>query len=225
MRIIIKYGMWIFLAVLALHCIAIALHLDLVRTVSKVLLMPVLLSWLWPLRARRSDFAAAALALGFAWAGDILLTGSGDLYFLCGMLAFCGTHICNTVLFTRQGRKGRRSVPAAIVAAVLLIALSAAVWLMLGDRLGVFKIPVLVYMGLIGVMAVTAAALPRVTGHRRTAFIAGASLFVVSDTLLAFNRFSWHQTTAGIAVMALYGAAQLCLTTGYRKLLSTADRK
>lgn len=218
MRLIIKYGQWIFLAILAIHCITIALHMDLVRTVSKVLLMPVLLCWLWPARTAKAYLIPAVLALVFAWTGDALLTRSGELFFLCGMLAFCGTHICNTILFIRLGKQAARTVPAAILAAVILTALSAAVWLLLGNVLGVFRIPILVYMGLIGVMAVSAASIPHVAGHHRTAFITGAAFFVLSDTLLAFNKFSWHMMIADIAVMLLYGAAQLSITIGYRNL-------
>ena len=51
-------------------------------------------------------------------------------------------------------------------------------------------------------------------------FIPGMFLFVLSDGLLAFNKFLFHQPGRwDIWVMLTYGLAQLLLTIGYTKVI------
>ena len=48
----------------------------------------------------------------------------------------------------------------------------------------------------------------------RTLMIAGAVLFIISDSILAINKFYQSFEYAGIAIMLTYGIAQLLITFG-----------
>jgi uncharacterized membrane protein YhhN len=50
-------------------------------------------------------------------------------------------------------------------------------------------------------------------------FIPGAGLFVLSDGLLAINKFNLQDPTMDIFVMLTYGLAQLYLVMGYYKTI------
>jgi uncharacterized membrane protein YhhN len=49
-------------------------------------------------------------------------------------------------------------------------------------------------------------------------FIIGATLFVASDSLLAFNRFRGSFNLAGVSIMTTYILAQLFIVTGAIRL-------
>ena len=49
----------------------------------------------------------------------------------------------------------------------------------------------------------------------------GAILFVVSDSLLAFNKFFAAFNNAGLIIMLTYGLAQLFITEGAVKYINS----
>ena len=53
-----------------------------------------------------------------------------------------------------------------------------------------------------------------------TCFIPGAAFFVLSDGLLALNKFLYHQPILDILVMLTYGLAQYFLVRGFVKTTS-----
>ncbi|MGO8055650.1 lysoplasmalogenase family protein, partial [Rhizobium leguminosarum] len=54
--------------------------------------------------------------------------------------------------------------------------------------------------------------------------ITGAACFVLSDSLLAFNKFYAPFEFAGIAIMLTYGIAQLFIAAGITKFMHSADK-
>jgi uncharacterized membrane protein YhhN len=81
------------------------------------------------------------------------------------------------------------------------------------------KIPVLFYGIAISTM-LSAAMWQYQKLDNKTAlfFIAGAILFVTSDSLLAFNRFRASFSMAGISIMSTYILAQLFIVMGAIRL-------
>jgi len=77
---------------------------------------------------------------------------------------------------------------------------------------GGMKAPVVVYIVVITIMAALAADRFIVFGGTRALFaFAGAVLFVVSDSVLAVNRFARKIPRAQLAILSAYFAAQLLL--------------
>jgi uncharacterized membrane protein YhhN len=183
-------------AALAAADVALAVQgLDKSRRFTKPLLMPALI----PGRDRQTQ---QALALGCA--GDVALLGTGQAAFTAGLGCFLVGHL--TWIRAMRARPGtallrRRPLLAAPYVAAWL-GLNAVLW----SRTGRDRLPVLAYSVALTSMALTALD----TGDARTA--AGGTAFLISDTLLALERF------ADIAlpghegwVMATYTSAQALL--------------
>jgi uncharacterized membrane protein YhhN len=158
--------------------------------------------------------ALAALVLserrdgyGAALAGGLILSAFGDLLleapsrFVAGLATFLCAHVAYTAAFLRGERRWRavRALPFA----VWLIA--AFAWIRPG--LGDMTVPVVVYMLAIGAMMWRAAA--RWGAHPGAASaLVGATLFGLSDTLIAIDRFHAPIPGAPYAIILLYWAGQ-----------------
>ncbi|MDB5209829.1 MAG: lysoplasmalogenase [Sediminibacterium sp.] len=215
-----KYGAFLFALILLLHCLFIYLGMNDLRNLSKFLLIPLLIVYLFAIAGEKAG-PLVYCGLLFSFAGDLLLSRPGETFFLLGMLAFIGTHVCNSIYFFRlqKGQKGNANL--VLVAIFLLAALSAFVFRLLQPHLGSFQWPILFYMFIISLMAVLATRSANNISIRDIAmrcFIPGAALFVLSDTTLAMNKFLLHEPLVDMAVMLTYGAAQYCLVRGFAKI-------
>ena len=230
MDFINKKAIPVFWFILLLHCIFIYTGIDDGRFITKLLLLPVLAVYLWAsVKGERSSINSLVyFGLLFSFLGDLILTQPGEIFFLSGMLAFIGTHICNSINFYRMQRftiKGGRAV---LQAAVILLLVTIGVFIVLNPYLGQFQLPILVYMIIISSMAilatntVNAPLLKKVTLQ---CFIPGAALFVFSDGILAMNKFLYHQPVFDIAIMLTYGAAQYFLIIGFIRAAALKQRE
>lgn len=185
------------------------------RWFTKPLLMPVLLIALL-IHQKKEDSRPAYLvgvALGFSWLGDVFLQAKN--LFIPGLLSFLLAHVCYTDYFLKAGRgkKGLVQKHSIILLPVLLyvLALLAIVF----PHLGKLRIPVVVYSLTIGAMLLAAinskGFLLQAASQR---FLAGALIFVLSDSLLAINLFLLHHRSLSICVMATYAAAQWLIVNG-----------
>lgn len=190
-------------------------------TLTKALLMPVLLAWLLVYTRGQLTTPLRLLALGLlcAWAGDVLLEGDGDLFFVAGLLGFLAMQVCYILAFTRVPGPGLvRAWKLALVPFVV-------VWLVLNYLVspGSLRVPVLIYSVVLVTMAVAALDLViRVPQDKGWRVAIGAALFVVSDGLIALTAFGplTASTGASIAIMTTYIAAQGLITTGFTEALA-----
>lgn len=216
MQLLKKYGTGLFLAILLLHCGFIYLEMSSFRVLTKLLLLPVLMGWLYVGEGKTSP--VLYLGLFFSFLGDLLLTRSGEVFFLLGMLAFIGTHLCNSWFFYRLQKGYSGKARNLVLAFIVLVLVSGQIFYYLNDQLGTFRVPILVYMVIICTMAVLATQTlvnPTVQKIAVTCFIPGAALFVLSDGLLAINKFALHNRWADMGVMLTYGMAQYFLVQGF----------
>lgn len=222
MNFLKKRGVLLFTFVLAAHLFFIYTENTELRTVTKLLLIPILALYLYASaeKAGRNINLPAFAGLFFAFLGDLLLTRNGELFFLLGMAAFIGTHISNSIYFLRLYplylSKGRY----AAIAAVVLTFVSGAVIGKIGPALGSFKLPIIIYMVIISCMAILAANTyhhPVLKQLSLRYFIPGAAFFVLSDGILALNKFYYHQSLLDPAIMLTYGIAQCLLVMGFSR--------
>jgi uncharacterized membrane protein YhhN len=218
----------IFAVSLAADCYFILQGQPSYRIVSKSILMPVLLGALlsgtYPTTHRIGLFYLIG-ALVFSFIGDLfLLREGGEILFIFGLSSFLITHLFYILFFFRihPVRKKNRLfyLYAGILIGGYLVYLLSRIWMEVAGK--GMEIPVLVYALTIGMMLLAAA--QTVTGHRFKIlallhFIPGALLFVISDSLLAIDKFAGPLTNAGIIIMLTYGAAQFLLITGGIRLL------
>lgn len=222
MNFIKKNGVLLFAVVLLAHLFFIYNGNPELRMASKLLLLPILALYLYASaeKAGRNMNIPAFAGLFFSFLGDLLLTQSGELFFLLGMAAFIGTHISNSIYFLKLQRLDFVKNNAALIAAFVLVIVSGAVMAKLGSSLGSFREPIILYMIIICCMALFAANTYNHIVLKELAiryFIPGATLFVVSDALLALNKFVYHEAYLDIAVMLTYGAAQCLLVMGFSR--------
>ncbi len=222
-----KIILLVFWAVLALHLLAIYMNMPLIRVISKCALLPLLLLYLMVAGSGHHQPVfkkLAMLALFFSWLGDILLTQDGTIFFLMGMVAFIVTHLINGGLLLRL--QSVRFTFATMMGVILALGAIGMVYYWLHDFLGTFSIPVVLYMFIIGSVLVLAFNVSNNTRYKNiayTCFIPGMFLFTVSDSLLALNKFLFHNPTGlDIWIMLTYALAQWLLTEGYISVVNGA---
>jgi uncharacterized membrane protein YhhN len=156
--------------------------------------------------------ALIVTGLVFSLAGDVLLMVPGDRFVL-GLVSFLVAHLLYIAAF-RIGIPWRVSpwsmIPFALVGVVLFA--------ILVPGLGMMLLPVAVYMVVILAMAWQAWERWDYT-RQRGAFLAflGAVLFVVSDLVLAINRFRLSFEAAPILIWSTYVAAQWLIAFSVRR--------
>lgn len=156
----------------------------------------------------RSKMPQLTLALAFSAIGDVC-GAEGKLLLQIG--AFAVAQILYFLLLTKRAsdRSPLRVAAAAITPALVLVV--AFVAIVPAIEVGVVKIGAIVYAILIGAM-VTAAGLTKRWGPR-----VGATLFMLSDFMLAHSLFVAPNPTLRRVSLALYFAGQLLLWLGLRK--------
>ena len=171
-----------------------------------VLVILVLLAWL--LRADSVDYVAQLLVgLVLCLVGDVVLLGRSDRAFLGGLIAFLAAHVAYIAAFRRIPGEapiwwGVLTV-AIVVAAVIVTAILPI--LRASGRDG---IPLLVYALVVGGMA----ALAWATGLVVVGI--GATLFLASDALIAFDRFVRPVAWGQLVVHITYHLGQLLIVPG-----------
>jgi uncharacterized membrane protein YhhN len=139
-------------------------------------------------------------------AGDVFLMFS-EKWFRAGLASFLAAHICYILAF--KPGPGR---PVSMAILLPFVIYGLLVFRTLAPTLGGLKFPVLVYTAAITVMAWLAADRFVSFGGAKTllAFI-GAVLFLVSDSVLAFDRFARRFKGAQIIVLGTYFPAQILI--------------
>lgn len=192
-------------------------------SISKPLLMPFLALWLLQETPGLSVPLKKAWLLGllFSTLGDILLMSQGSLFFLLGLSAFLLAHLAyiGALIYGLPKRRGLLVKNPVWLLPFLLYPLLLLNWLWL-EIPAEMRIPVAVYAVVITVMATSVANLhgciPRQTFW---VMMIGALLFVLSDSLIAINKFGYPFSGARLAVMTTYIAGQWLLVKGVRAIL------
>ena len=176
--------------------------------VSKPMILAGLIGF-YILEERRQDHIFLT-GLIFALLGDCFLLFGTDDMFAVGLASFLIMQICYATSFNRQRRVPRnKDYIAPVFLAIVGISTLAYLWADLGN----LKYAVAVYTTAIVVMAVFAYLRhPKLRGYA-TVF-AGVILFILSDALLAINKFGNEFMYADISVMVTYMLAQFLIVTG-----------
>lgn len=165
--------------------------------ITKPLLIPLLV---WMLvGAARDRVKWVWFALFFSWVGDILLMLPYDL-FIFGLASFLIAHLFYIRHF--WGVWDRRATPLKWLYVIPVLFWLGLLFSVLLPVLGDLRVPVIGYGIVISAMLLIALH----TG--RLGYQIGAALFVLSDSILAVNKFHTPLPVAGLLVMGTYGLAQ-----------------
>lgn len=144
------------------------------------------------------------LALSFSALGDVLLALDTGQLFIGGLAAFFVSHLFYiiTMLPVKKYR---------IDVFLLYLFLAIGVFCLLYPTLNEMLIPVIFYTIVLMIMA----SLTWMTDKSNGFLVLGGAVFVISDSILALNRFYIPFSYADIAIMCSYYLAQFCLIKGF----------
>jgi uncharacterized membrane protein YhhN len=209
---------YLFCANLLAELGAVAAGWNQVQLLTKPLLLILLFTWFIISSKAFSPLRYCIVAaLFFSWLGDIflLLEDRGGAWFMAGLGSFLLAHIMYIAFFLRV--RSLQAVPPKWDSPVIIFIGLYAVLLLgfLYPYIGNLQIPVAIYAITIAIMLATA--LHAFNHSNRNAgkyCIAGAVLFLCSDSLLALNKFYHSFPAAGVFIMATYGLAQFAIAKG-----------
>lgn len=163
-------------------------------------------------------------ALLFSWIGDVVLlfTDISELYFILGLVSFLTAHIAYCVLFNKQliGEIQINKILFGIGSLLIAFYLIAMVTVLM-PKLGELKIPVIVYAAVISTMLLFAFNGYLIWKKPAALYIfLGAVAFVISDSILAFNKFYAPIERNSFFIMLTYLVAQYLIVVGILKLNS-----
>ena len=196
--------------------IVVTLNLPTLNFVVKPLIMISLAAYYLVNTQQRSTLFLVAIF--FCWLGDVLLLFKPELFFIAGLAAFLTGHVLYILCYQQMRlnesknpllgpQKVRFSLPIVLAGTGLVVVL----YPVLGD----LKIPVMIYALVITVMALQALFRFGYTSNKSFILIfIGAILFMISDSLLAINKFLVPIQFASLLIMTTYMVAQYLIVEG-----------
>lgn len=218
----------LFLLALTINILGIYLMDEWLERISKPLLVVILIIYFL---SETKSFGSSLKkwivgALFFSWLGDLLLMleEKDSLFFLLGLSAFLVAHIFYILFFHRV--KVKENVQARWWLVVIIVIYYTALISLLYPRLGDMKVPVPVYGIVISFMLLLALHMLFIKNKKAGQLLtAGAVLFVISDSVLAVNKFYQPFEYAGIVIMLTYGLAQLFIVKGAAGYIISAHKE
>lgn len=155
-------------------------------------------------------------ALGASLLGDILLmfVEQSQHFFTAGLVAFLIAHLLYIIIFLKTRHQSKKPW----LFSGILVIYGSSLFYLLKDHLGMMLLPVFFYMLVILTMA-TSAFLRKgsVKEWSYNFVLLGAILFLISDSLLAVNKFYTPLAYSNISIMFTYAFAQLFIVFGLLK--------
>jgi uncharacterized membrane protein YhhN len=221
---------WILLFVIVLVGDIVGVQLDnvLLQTIFKPLIIPVLIGYFdSQVKSITTGIAKWVLfALIFSLAGDVLLMFQAmkEIFFLLGLASFLIAHIFYIIFFHHvRIRENVKSNPWLLV---IVVVYYAALISWLSPFLGEMKLPVRIYGIVISIMFMLAMHMQSIKNKIAGNWMMwGALLFVISDSVLAINKFYQPFEAANVIIMLTYGLAQLFIVKGAASYINSRDKE
>jgi len=210
---------FIFLSLL--HLIGLFLDNSSIDMITKPLLMPSLLFYFLGTTKKSPLNRYISIALIFSFLGDTLLmfVGENDLFFLAGLVGFLIAHIIYIIINMSAKNVYEKGLKPQWQD-IFFVIYGLFMFTFIKNGLGEMYFPALIYTVIICLMAITAR--KRWGKSDSESFwlvMLGASFFVVSDSLLAVNKFVGEFDMSGPAIMITYLLAQFLLVEGYKRFV------
>ena len=192
-----------------------------IRYITKPLLMPLLALYYFIDNSSINWWILLGIIGGFG--GDVLLMISesdpnkSENFFTFGLISFLLGHlfyIIGLVQLTNSFVSFQLWTIILMIPYILFIAIAAIKLLpAVGEKEPDMKIPVTIYLVIIGIMGVSSV-LPLFAHTGAILLMIGAFMFMVSDSVLAFNKFKKEIPYERIIVMTTYILAQFFIVQG-----------
>lgn len=220
-----KIFLYLFLFVSVAVLCAEVWNATMVYLVCKPAIMITLGLHYWMMQREKKQFISTSvmLAIVFSCAGDTLLMFQGkyELFFMLGLAAFLIAHVFYIFAYrqhqfedTSNELQGLQKIRFAFP----IILSGTGLVVILYNQLGALKIPVLVYAAVLTWMVLSALFRFGKTNSASFAMVfGGAILFMMSDSLIAINKFLDPLPMAGFWIMLTYIAGQYLIVVGISK--------
>jgi uncharacterized membrane protein YhhN len=163
----------------------------------------------------RTGTAAAQV---FSWGGDVALLGTSERSFLTGLGSFFGAHVAYIAAFLSVRGEGKDYDTAGLkVAAGLWLTVTPLMSFAAGRQDPALRAPVAAYATILSGMFASSRMLdPSLPQGARRTLQAGTALFLVSDSVLAVQKFLLTEPRPVLesVVMTTYTAAQGLIAAG-----------
>ncbi len=148
-------------------------------------------------------------SLLFCAAADIALELPIEMSFMLGLGLFLIAHIVFIVTFSRDFKMQKSRIPIIVLIAIYAVSMA----FVLTPWLKEMAIPVYIYITAITLMGIFAAL--RASKNKFTLY--GAISFIVSDSLIAINKFMMPVVAADYIIMITYYLALFLIVYGFLK--------
>ena len=213
--------LYVFYAISILNLLEQVIKLGWLDLVTKPLLMIILLIHYLLGRTEKSSRLSRYMtaALLFSWAGDVLLLLQGKIenIFVLGLASFLIAHIFYIFSFKLAVNDESDYVNRSFIRTriAFLIFIGGALLYLLYPFLGDLLLPVVLYTFVIITMGIFALIRRGWTVEKSFIMVySGALLFIMSDALLAINKFMNPIVQANLLIMATYISAQFLIVRG-----------
>jgi len=223
-----RFWILLFAVVLTGDIMGIQMGDTLLQTIFKPLIIPVLIGY-FAAQVKMVTKGLAKwilIALIFSLLGDILLMyqEKKPVFFLLGLSSFLIAHIFYIIFFNAIWLTQKIKNNSLIVAVVLVY--YAVFMILLLPYLGDMKLPVMIYGLVISYMLMMAMNMLFIKNKKAGQWmVTGASLFVLSDSMLAINKFYQPFEAASVLIMLTYGLAQLFIVEGAIRYITSTDKE
>lgn len=160
------------------------------------------------------------LAIVFSLAGDtaLMFDSIDPNYFMVGLVCFLISHVFYIVAYRQHQSDEEANALQGIQklrAAFPIVLAGTGLVIILYPTLGALKFPVIIYALVLVVMVLNGLfRLGRTTNKSFGFVFVGALFFMVSDSILAINKFLHPFSSAGLLIMSTYIAAQFLIIEG-----------
>jgi uncharacterized membrane protein YhhN len=221
------HWLWIFRLAVVTDLLAIYFQWNDVRSISKPLIVFSLLAYfLETVKTSAGGAGFVKAALIFSLIGDValLFEPRNPLFFIVGLASFLVAHILYILAFQSirktQIPAGTQGIPVRWLWVIAVGLYLMILLYVLMPYLGELKIPVIIYAFVLCCMLLSVVhAFRKPYARPGIICLAGGLLFVLSDSVLAINKFYLGFTLSGLVIMFTYAFAQYLLVTGVAKAM------
>ena len=193
------------------------------RIQLEYMVKPLIMIWIaifFLLYKQKKQFTVPVLiAFFFSWVGDnfLMLSGNNELFFFAGVGGFFVAQLTYIYTFTTFSEVHVRGpVRKNLLLIIPFLVYVAGIYLLLFPGLeGLMKPIILVYaLSLVGMSMMALNRKGRVGQASFRLVFVGSLLFLISDSMIALNKFYHEFTLAGFWIMITYIAAQYLIMRG-----------
>lgn len=211
---------WVYFLISLADIVAMNVHIELYdfHMIFKPLIMPCAIYFLIRYLSHFKFYKTILVAFLFAWLGDILLLGQeiDELFFVGGLAAFLLAHLAYIIYFKKSSYGNMVKNQGVTLLQIGTVFIASSFYFLMYANLGELWVPVLLYVATIGLMGVTA--LGRYGRVHIDAFsytVIGAFVFILSDSIIGYNKFVAPIPFAESMIMIFYCYAQYMILKGF----------